>query len=831
MIRRLTEISEDDFGLVGGKAYNLGKMIREGIPVPDGFVVTADAYAAYSSKGCFPEGLEGMLAEEVERLRGSSFAVRSSSTLEDLPGASFAGQYSSYLNVSKPELEEAVVRCWESFWNERAVEYRERFKLTHGVSQCVIIQEMVDADVSGVVFTANPMNGNRNQMVVNASYGLGEAIVGGRVDPDQYVLDKATGEVMGQEISVKKTACVYGEKGTAYVPVEEGRKTEPALSGGQLGLLLELGKRIENAFESPQDMEFAIDRKGRLHIVQSRDITTLYPVEALEQDGKLRAYLSAGTVLLGMKEPFTPLGYDMMSQMFPTILNVMTMKKKPLDDRFVKYAGCRIYVDMTYLLSNGFVSRQFANAFSGNDLPLKDVMNGVIRKYGKVFRHQGVRFRIPLGVFKYGMAMGAAVRRIKKVPMEQRYASMVRDGNEVYDRLSGQRKTLASLEEKVRFSRQCLVDAFLLSQKQAVYCTEMTGFAGIKKRVDKMYKDRFDLGLLGQSLPGCVTQELTIRLNEAARHFDSQHMEPHAQSPKVQEILRRFGHRGNTEMDFGTKRWAEDPEFLLDQIRSYRTDQAYDRNLRDIEGKRQRAEELIEEIHQAVEKDHGLRKAEKLKRRMLDYRSVAGMREYPKYDIVRMLGLARKVMLDLGEELVAAGKLEQAEDVFYLRREDLLGVDALAPTGMGPVKKKMAENRRLHQREMARVRIPRLLVNNGEAYYSAHRIDPDSKVLQGMPLSPGICEGKVRIVMDPKSEVLEKGEILVTESTNPSWTPLFATAGGLIMEYGGPVSHGGIVAREYGIPAVVGIPSASGLLKNGQHVRVNGETGVVEILG
>jgi len=852
MIKWFRDISDADFNLVGGKGYNLSKMYNYGINVPDGFVLTATVYDEYVGKNRlgqkidrilsasgssseksneikalfrtdnFPDALRQQLLSELAKLAGGRVAVRSSSTAEDLPGLSFAGQYSSYLNVQATDVIEKVVLCWQSLWNERAIEYRAKQKVDSGFSHAVVIQAMVDSKLSGIVFTANPVTGVRHEMLINASYGLGEAVVSGRVNPDQYTVDTRSGKVIKEEISLKETLCRYSDDGIEYAPVAVADKAKSSLQENHISVIVREATKLQEYFGKSQDIEFAFAANDEIYIVQTRDITTLFPVDAFEQDGKLRAYLSAGTVLLGMKEPLTPLGFEMLSQMFPTIINVMTARKKPLDNSFVKYAGRRLYVDITYLLASNFVAKQFANAFSGNDLPLKDVMHALLDKHGKTFSRQGIKFKIPWGVVKYGLSMAGKMRKVNKIPIGQRYDAMIQVGEEVYQNCLRAAKNLKSLPDKLDFMDRAMVDAFVLSQQQGLYCIEFNDIEKIKKTIKGMYGDRFDLELLIHSLPRCVTQELTIKLNLAAGYFAENNLEPTADHPRITDILDRFGHRGNTELDFGTRRWSEEPKFIIDQIKSYRQDNMYERNLADIAEKAKRAAALIEEIYQMMKRDKGEKSAAKLKKRMLSYRIAAGMREYPKYDIVRIMGIARKVMLGVGDEFKQEGLIDNEEDIFFLFKQDILSKENL--------KEKVTANKADYQREMSRTSIPRIVLNTGETYYSAHGIDPESKVLRGMPLSPGIYEGLIRVVYDPLNSNLQEGEIMVTESTNPAWTPLFATAKGLIMEYGGPVSHGGIVAREYGIPAVVGIPSASGILKDGQRVRLNGETGVVEIL-
>ncbi len=585
-----------------------------------------------------------------------------------------------------------------------------------------------------------------------------------------------------------------------------------------------MGIEVEKYFGNPQDIEFAFDDKGDIYIVQSRDITTLFPIDALVQDDKLRPYLGAGTVMLGMKEPFTPLGgFDIMSHMFPTIINVMTArKKKLLTNNFVKHAGYRMYVDMSYLMASKFVAKQFANAFSGNDLPLKGVMYNVIDTYGKRFRRQGIRFRMPLGFFKYGIRMAGKVGKINKIPVEGRYEAMRNVGDELFDLQKKGYENLSTDEDRIAFAGDVLVEAFKLSQTQSMYCLELNNLPKIEKALKKYFGETYRPEVLIQSLDGCVTQSMMLDLNNYAKYLDENNLEVDPKDEAFSKILRTYGHRGSTELDMGTNRWNEDPSYLLGLATSYRIDKMYNRNLQDHEEKRVEAEAMIEEVYDELKAIKGEKTAKKLKKLMVNYRHSAAMREYPKSDIVRFMELGRKALKQVATRLVDEGKLEEVDDIFFLYKSEILSE--------GDLKALVSSHKEFYQKEMTRTSIPRMILNNGATYYSSTAIDKNSKTLQGLPLSPGSYEGVIRVVFNPNDTELQEGEIMVTESTNPAWTPLFATAGALIMEYGGPMSHGGIVAREYGIPAVVGIPSATDVLRDGQRVRIDGESGVIELI-
>ncbi|MFS1517330.1 PEP/pyruvate-binding domain-containing protein [Bacillus sp. SCS-151] len=852
MIRWFYEIGEEDFQAVGGKGYNLSKMYNQGLNVPNGFVITSDAYNSYIQKNFIGEKISRILNEETStkeksltikslftkelfsielqkhiedqltKIASKRVAVRSSSTVEDLPGMSFAGQYSTYLNVTRKDIIDKVLLCWQSLWNERAIDYRTKYDVTSDFTHSVVIQEMINSKLSGIVFTANPITGNRNEIYINGSYGLGEAIVSGEVNPDQYTVAKSNGKVLIEELSSKERLCQYGEDGIEYVPIRDGLKNGSSLENLHIESIVKEAIKLEAYFSKPQDIEFAIDHNDELYIVQSRDITSLFPIDSFIQDKKLRAYLSVSTVMLGMKEPFTPLGFELFGHMVPTIVNVMTSRNKPLDGGFVKEAGGRIFADITYLLANKFVGKQFAKAFAGNDLPLEGTMNAVLKRHGKQFTNQGIKFKIPWGIIKYAISMVKPYVEANKIASEDRYGQMKKIGHAVVEEHMKLACSLQTVEEKLDFIKDTLVNAFILSQKQALYCVEFANFSKISKKLSKMLGDDFDIVPLTKSFPNCITVELGMELNYLAKYFDEEGIEPTKNHPKVRQLLKEFGHRSTIELDFGVKRWSEDPAYIMNLIKSYMVDQMYNRNIEEVHGNAQKADQLINEIYERIKVLKGKRRARKMRKMIIDYRIAAGMREYPKFDIVRMLALAREVMLEVGQLYEQQGLIEDQEDVFFLRTQDIRSREQLRLT--------ILTNKEVYKREFARTTIPRIVLNTGETYYSAQNVDPHSKILQGVPLSAGIYEGKVRVIFDPNKAELLEGEILVTESTNPAWTPLFMTAKGLIMEYGGPVSHGGIVAREYGIPAVVGIPSATATLKDGQMVRINGETGTVEIL-
>ncbi len=333
---------------------------------------------------------------------------------------------------------------------------------------------------------------------------------------------------------------------------------------------------------------------------------------------------------------------------------------------------------------------------------------------------------------------------------------------------------------------------------------------------------------------------MSMRLNKLAKFYKENDLTPSADHEMFISFIEKYGHRGTIELDLGTPRWREDPSYLVKQIETYMFDKAYEKNLKDMYEGAKRAENLTDEIYSKTLKMKGRKAADSLRKMIETYRIAAGMREYPKFNIVQGLEIARRVILDVAATLVHVSILDRPDDIFFLHKEtilskvnDLVSLDKTDQRWLvlkSEIDREIGFNKSRYKSEMLRTSIPRIVLNNGETFHTAKMISESDNVIQGFPLSSGFYEGIIRVVHDPLNAKLEQGEIMVAESTNPAWTPLFMTAKGLIMEYGGPLSHGGIVAREYGIPAVVGISSATSVFRNGQKVRIDGASGSVEIL-
>jgi rifampicin phosphotransferase len=839
IVRPLAGLRASDLESVGGKAANLGELIANGFPVPDGYVLTTDAYrAAADSAGVGPsrplEAAERLRAVELpspvrtavleaHRGLGGPVAVRSSATAEDLPGASFAGQQDTYLGVEDEEqLLDAIRRCWASLWNERAVAYRRDHGITDdGVGLAVVVQRMVDAAAAGVLFTADPITGRRGRAVVDAAPGLGDEVVSGSIDPDHYAIDPETGSI--DERGVRGGASVLGN--------------------AQLLELATMGRRIERALGAPQDIEFAFDGDGRLWILQARPITTLFPLpERPPGDEGLRVYFSA-SVAQGYFEPISPMGMEPFRVIGRTLAGAFARARgdaEPVTSPVLESAG-RIWADLTPVLRDPLGREVLVRLTSVGEAR----SSVVFRRLGedRRFAARGSRVRTLRTVVPLFIHSGIPIHALR----------LLRSPDRTRARLIRQIERATEVDLPAGATATDRLDAVedLLGRGPSFVFPRMLGLV-VAGMVSYLAAGRLlhgratedELQTLTRGLPHNPTTEmdlalwaLTSKLRADSSSRDAILQRPPADlagayadgdlPPTLQTELAafidRYGFRAVGEIDLGVPRWSEDPAYLLGAIANYlrleagafAPDEQFRRGARE-------AETMIETLLGRV---HGPR------RRLLRFllgrvRALMGSRELPKFILIRTLFTPiRELLRPVGEELMAAGTLAAWDDVYFLTlaeaREAVAGTD---------VRELVADRRASHTREHARRYIPRVLLSDGTDAEAALVSVPEG-ALRGSPASPGTVTARARTILSPHGARLEPGEILVAPSTDPGWTPLFLTAGGLVMEMGGMMSHGAVVAREYGIPAVVGVPGATQRIATGATITVDGSAGVVSIDG
>ncbi|MER5497786.1 rifamycin-inactivating phosphotransferase [Streptomyces sp. NPDC002561] len=856
----LQKIDGSRIETVGGKGAHLGGLSRiEGIDVPDGFCVTTEAFRLIMARTpsiddlldrlarLDPDDREGtrVLGAEIRRAveetavpddvasaitralarhgDRAAYAVRSSATAEDLPTASFAGQQDTYLNVVGPaEILRHVSRCWASLFTERAVTYRRRNGIDHRtVHMAVVVQRMVFPHASGILFTADPVTGDRRTATVDAGFGLGEALVSGLVNPDVFTV--RDGEVVTRTIAAKQRAVqALPTGGTREVEIDPRQQERPALTDEQAVRLVRAGRRIEAHFGRPQDIEWCLVDDG-FRIVQSRPITTLFPVPERD-DREKHIYVSVGHQQM-MTDAMKPLGLS--------VWRATAMV--PMHE-----AGGRLFVDVTGRLASPASRAGLLDMLGKGDPLVRDALETVLDRDDFV---PSLPDTEPGGL-----------------PGDGASAPVGTDPAVVTELIGRSRASVAALERDIRTKTgpelfDFLTEAFeehkrVLGDPLSMQVI-MAGMEATWWLNDKLWEwlgEKNAADTLTLSAPDNITSEMGLALLDVAdvirpwpevvaflqdvrgEDFLDGLAElaggPEARDA-VEAYLDRYGMRCVGEIDITRPRWRERPDTLvpliLDNVRNFGPGAAEQRFEQGRRKAREKEQEVLSRLRALPDGD---RKAEETKRMIDRVRTFIGYREYPKYGIVSRYFIYKQALLAEAGRLVRAGVLSEEEDVFHLTFQEFR--DAARSHR---VDDRLVRRRKEEFRSYRALTPPRVLTSDGEALTGAYRRDDvPAGALAGLPVSVGTVEGRARVVLDVAEADLEPGDILVTSFTDPSWSPLFVGIAGLVTEVGGLMTHGAVIAREYGLPAVVGVERATRLIRDGQRIRVHGADGYVEIL-
>lgn len=882
-IRLLKELNRTDLGLAGGKGANLGALIHAGLPVPPGFCILTTAYrqfvesndldaeiarilaatqmdnqnsldsASETIRSFFYQGTMPIsLSKEIREVyhKDTPVAVRSSATAEDLPDMSFAGQQDTYLNIIGIDaVLEAVVRCWASLWTARAIAYRAHNGIPHeNVYLAVVVQEMVQSKASGVLFTANPLTEKRDETVIDAIFGLGEALVSGQVEPDHYVIESKSSRLISKTLGTK-ALLIQGRPEGGTLNLVQSNPDQQALPDDQIFKLTELGQKAQDYFGSPQDMEWAW-ADDKMYIVQSRPITSLFPLPPGLSDHELEVLLSFG-VWQGMLDPYTPLGQDVFSVLVTGMASLFGVDIKLREQRIFFTTGERLFVNLTGLLKNQ-TGRMVLSIFIGAIDPASESILNNILKQPAFQTKKKISLKSRFGILGAIAPLGKNV--LFNLLWPERGRKRVNDSIEdalkkiqVNCDVEEDLPTLIDTIEKLGFGMpQQILPRLVggIASGQAPYQILMRLSAKIPDSAQPL------MGIT-RGLPHNVTTQMDLDLWHTAQAIRTDNIAfssfsteetvnlifrfkknqlPQAAQTAIQHFLAEHGMRGVGEIDLGRPRWNDDPTNLFQTLRSYLQIPVE----ASPEAVFVRGAENALQAKVQLEKTLGKTLIGKLRLPLVRFlihrfRELGGLRETPKFFVVKLFGIFRSSLLKAGQKLVRSGKIMQADDVFFLHLWELRSLNDQSEQDW---KSLIAERRSIYVREMQRKRIPRVLLSDGSAFYHAvSSINKDAKnTLSGSPVSSGVVEGSVRVVRDPHGVQLIPGEILVCPATDPAWTPLFLAAGGLITEVGGMMTHGSVVAREYGIPAVVGVQDATLRLQDGQRIRVDGSSGIITLL-
>ncbi len=865
------EIDKTKFNLVGGKGANLGELSRiEGIRVPAGFCVTTEAFKKIVEGNSAIDGLLdalsllnvkdhkqiGEISREIRRIieeipvpdeireevhdhisglgEKNAFAVRSSATAEDLPSASFAGQQESYLNViGKESILKHISKCWASLFTERAISYRIQNAFDHRkVSQAVVVQKMIFPSVSGILFTADPVTSNRKVLSIDAGFGLGEALVSGLVSADNYKVKE--GEIIDKKISAKKRA-TYSLKGggTIFQEIEADKQNEQALTDKQILELTRLGRKIEEHFTCPQDIEWCL-AEDRFYFVQSRPITTLYPIPLSKDQGN-HVYLSVSHQQM-MTDPMKPLGISFWQ----------LTAARPMFE-----AGGRLFVDISAQLTSPSVRKSLLDMMEQHDPLMKDAIMTILERGEFIHTTMSEEEEPAAGNNKIeiqspGSRTITAGEELEHNPdiitslINRNQISTEELKNNI--RLKSGTELLDFILKDIGQLKKILFDP----QSTAVFMAAIDASSWINEKMQEWLGEKNAADTLSQSVPYNITSEMGLALLDVADAI-----RPHPEVIEyLQEInndpfltglirlrrgkecldainafLHKYGMRCAGEIDITKTRWSEKPAALVPLILNN------NRNFQQGEGKRkfeQGFREAREKEHELLERllqlPDGEQKASETKRMIGIVRNFIGYREYPKFGMVNRYFVYKQALLKEAEELAKTGVIQEKEDIFYLAFEELQEV----------IRRKILDYDIIGKRKedfkfFEKLTPPRVITSDGEIITGAYkRGNLPSNAMTGLAVSSGVTEGRARVILNMEEAYLEEGDILITAFTDPSWTPLFLSIKGLVTEVGGLMTHGAVIAREYGIPAVVGVENATRIIKDWEKIRINGTDGYVE---
>ena len=866
-ILRLDEVGRQDVLIAGGKGANLGELARNGFPVPPGFVVSAEVCEEFIralplsgqyrklgrlspaeiddrcnsirkkiTEGDFPAGLsEAVMAAyaELAQKRGRPVvcAVRSSATAEDMGEASFAGQHQTFYYVEADRLLQMIKHCWASLWTPEAVSYRETQGIDHmGVFMAVVVQEMIESEISGVTFSANPVTGNRNEVVTESSWGMGAAIVDGRVTPDHYIIDRLTFKVREKRIAHKKVmvpARVEKGTGSRLVDVPHGMRRRETLSDEMAGTVAEWAIKAEEHFGSPQDVEWAIT-DGQFYMLQSRPITIMGHEDFTAAADE--PYILFKPVAENFTDPLSPLTADLVSILFP----------KPA----MRIIGGRMYMSLNHVRA--------LLPYNASDADLVRLIYGLEANPPEMKLSMVKLPLFLLGFFLAYLGFGVLFARTRRIPdgfmdsfrkLAENLDNDLECGPvEAFTRLLGWPGILDPVGHLVipvnltavryifSFSvLRSLLRRWIPSAPEDAGALVCSGTAGVLSA--EMGRGIWNLAKEAKTRPAVRNLMQTMKPD---RVLYALRAEPAAEEflGHLDRFLAVHGHRGLKELELSSPRWEEDPTSVLGMVRNYLL---VETNPSEYERKVDEARhEAMREIRKKLER-RILERLFHLKWRLIRHvasrtKYYARMRENSRFYHIMGFSIVRKKLLRLEEELMRQGRLKCKGDIFFLKWSEV------AHLWRGEYAWRDVEEtvrrRRLEHVRLSKATPPRVIgLRLPEPEDMRQEIGADETTMTGQSASPGSYEGTAHVILDPSVDIeLKPGEVLVAPYTDPSWTPLFLTAGAAVVEVGSYLSHAGTIAREYGMPCVVDVPGCTSRIQTGFAVSVNGDKGFVRII-
>lgn len=857
-----------DIETVGGKGMSLSKLARAGMPVPDGFHITTSAYRQFVAtaglqphiltslekvdaalpstfdvasdnirqlflKAEIPTDLAGTILQAYQALPGEnpSVAVRSSATAEDLAEASFAGQQETYLNVHGTRaILEAIRKCWASLWTGRAIAYRLHHEIpSDSVALAVIVQLLVHADAAGVLFTANPMSGKRNEMVINAAWGLGEAVVSGAVNPDSIIVEKPTGRVIRRDTAQKQVMTALVDTGTIEQPVPEPLKNKAVLTDTQAARLSRIGMQIEEIYGMPIDIEWALTQ-DQFAILQARPITGLPPQAPREVEWKLphpKGQYMRGSIVDMMPDPVSPLFASfgipsITGNGIKKVLGPLTHSEPQLPSDYILTINEYAYMSAT------FTARQWWW-----------VLMHMMLSFPRILREAR-----PLWRDKIRPHYAATVARWQEKPLETMSTAEIWGGiQEVNEAAMLHLASLlvattgASAGAEMLFTR--VYEKMIRHEGDPAASTFLMGYDSTPILAEKSLYDLAEWiatrpevaahvsATASAELVAQLTGPVLPTLDEAGARDWSELRQ------RFQAHLASFGHIVY-DVDFAKPLPLDNPTPMLETVKMY----LQGAGVNPHERQHTTEEERMKSTSTVLGRLKGLRRWSFNKTLGMG-QAMAQVRENALADIGLGYPLLRRMLRQLGQSFARAGVIIQDEDIFWLNLDEVSHTITALEHGEAPgdLSHNVAERKATHEALRNVVPPPTLppkkkyMGFDMGAFTPAAEESQTGNILKGIATSTGRVTAPACVLRDPQDfNKMHPGDVLVASTTTPAWTPLFAMAAAVVTDIGGPLSHGSIVAREYGIPAVMGTGVATRRIKNGQTITVDGGNGTVTII-
>jgi len=834
---------------VGGKAQSLIRSTQAGLPVPGGLALSVAFFAEWTAQvkatpeweavlenptraNCnavkelareleFTNAMRRDFDSHLQQLGASGvFAVRSSSPEEDLAGTSFAGMYETFLGTTMAQLEQTIAKAYSSMFDIRVVEYKGK----HGIALenaaiSVIVQQQIASDVSGIGFSLNPLNNCYDEVVINASFGLGEAVVAGQVSPDEFIVDKVDMQILSSDIREKEFGLqLSADGGIKELAISDPKKA--SLTQAQVLELAQLIKDVEAFYGVPVDTEWAF-ADGVLYLLQARPITAYFPLfpEMMTEPGeRKKLYADMINITQGFSERLSILGGDI----WAIVLDRLKRGAMPSGpEGYVLNLNGRQYFQLHHMMKG--IGKRTIDLMNNTDNALEGRGDEIMRDYCAAEMSPLVKQARRNQIKMVGQMLPHVVKLLWN-PV--RFA---KGTDASVDKLLAEFRAM----KNDRPFDELVNDAF--NAFDGIFFSFLVYMAGFlaEWRIRRILR-----GTKGEALQMFLVMDVPSNPTSAMGHA----MLKLARSPEMRETqdaatfeerirartyspdfmttfddyIDRYGARGFREIDVATPRVMERLGDFFQQIKAIRADD------NQMITARERKAEAIAKMREIAKAKGKLKKFDKNLRTIeLTY----GHRETPKYLIVMMNGALHRVALEIGEEFVAQGRLEAPEDIFELsiaevargQKDETLDLRALIAANLKPME------------IMAGVKsYPNFIDSRGKIFRKQLKAGSDD--LAGMAVSNGTYTGRAKVLKTPYEKPLEAGDILVTVATEPSWTPVFVNASAVVLEVGGGLQHGAIIAREYGLPCVSGLPGVTGIIKDGDLLEVDGTNGIVKIL-